>query len=86
MASHAEAFRRRLGGQVTFVAGSEATLFMRGLLPGNHLTERVGRMKADPSLLRSGDLARYLTTLADELRPVFRGLLTYASLAFEQPD
>ena len=86
IAAHAEALRQRLGVPVTFVAGSEATLFMRGLLPGKHLTERVARMKADPSLLRSGDLARYLTTVAGELRPVFRGLLTYASLPFDQPD
>ena len=73
MAGHAEALRRRLGGQVTFVAGSEATLFVRGLVPGKRLTDRFARIKADPSLLHSGDLARYLTTLAAELRPVFGG-------------
>ena len=86
MAGHAEALRRHLGGQVTFVAGAEATLFVRGLVPGKRLTDRFARVKADPSLLRSGDLARYLTTLAAELRPVFGGPITYASLSFEQPD
>jgi hypothetical protein len=86
MAGHAEALRRRLGRQVTFVAGSEATLFVRGLVPGRHLTDRFARIKADPSLLHSGELARYLTTLAGDLRRVFGGLLTYASLSFEQPD
>ena len=86
MAGHAEALRRRLGEQVTFVAGSEATLFVRGLVPGKRLTDRFARIKADPSLLHSGDLARYLTALAAELRPVFGGPLTYASLSFEQPD
>ena len=51
MAGHAEALRRRMGGQVTFVAGSEATLFVRGLVPGKRLTDRFARIKADPSLL-----------------------------------
>lgn len=86
MAGHAEALRRRLGGQITFVAGSEATLFVRGLVPGKRLTDRFARIKADPALLHSGDLARYLTTLVAELRPVFEGPLTYASLTFEQPN
>ena len=86
MAGRAEALRRRLGGQVTFVAGSEATLFVRGLVPGKRLTDRFARLKAEPSLLQGGDLARYLTALAGELRPVFGGPLTYASLSFEQPD
>ena len=86
MAGHAETLRRRLGGQLTFVAGSEATLFVRGLVPGKRLTDRFARIKADPSLLHSGELAHYLTTLAAELRRVFDGPLTYASLSFEQPD
>jgi hypothetical protein len=86
MACHAEALRRRLGSEVTFVAGSEASLFVRGLVPGKGLTGRFARIKADPSLLHRGDLARYLNALAAELRPVFKGPLTYASLSFEQPD
>ncbi len=86
MARHAEVLRRRPGGQVTFVAGSEATLFVRRLVPGKRLTDRLARIKADPALLHSGDLARYLTMLAAELRSVFEGPLTYASLSFERPD
>lgn len=86
MAGHAEALRRRLGGQVTFVAGSESTLFVRGLVPGKRLTDRFARIRADPSLLHSGDLARYLSMLAADVRPVFGGPVTYASLSFEQPD
>ncbi len=86
MAGHAEALRKRMGGQVTFVAGAEATLFVRGIVPGKRLTDRFTRIKADPSLLHSGHLARYLTTLAAELRPVFGGPLSYASLLFEQLD
>jgi hypothetical protein len=86
MAGHPEALRRRLGGELTFVAGSEATLFVRGLVPGKRLADRLARIKADPSLLHNGDLPRYLTALAAELRPVFGGALTYASLSCEQPD
>jgi hypothetical protein len=86
MAGRAEAIRTRLGGQVTFVARSEATLFVNGLVPGKHLTDRFARIRADPALLHGGDLALYLTGLAAELRHVFGGPLTYASLLFEQPD
>ena len=86
MAGHAEALRRQFGGQVTFVAGSEATLFVRGLVPGRHLTDRFARIRADPSLLRSGEVARYLTALVADVRRVFGGPVTYASLSFEQPD
>ena len=86
MAGHAEALRRRMGGQVTFVGGSEATLFVRGLVPGKRLTDRFaahqGRPVAAPRR-RPGPLphrARCRTA------PRFRRALTYASLSFEQPD
>lgn len=86
MAARADGLRRRLGAQVSFVAASEATLFVRGLVPGKGLTGRFASIKADPSLLQGSALARYLNALAAELRRVFGGPLTYASLSFEQPD
>jgi hypothetical protein len=73
IAGRAEALRRRLGAQISFIAASKATLFVRGIVPGKGLTGRFANIKADPSLLRGGDLTRYLTTLAAELRPVFGG-------------
>ncbi len=73
-------------GLVVFVAGSELTLFMQGLIAGKSVTERLQGFKADPVLLRNGKLDAYLTTLLPKLRAVFDGPLTYASLTFEQVD
>lgn len=73
-------------GRVIFVAGSELTLFMPGILAGKSVTERLQGLKADPTALRNGKLAAYLAALVPRLRTVFAGPLTYASLAFEQVD
>jgi hypothetical protein len=73
-------------GRVVFVAGSELTLFMPGILPGKSVTERLQGLKADPTLLGNGKLDSYLTALVPGLRIAFDGPLTYASLAFEQVD
>ncbi len=73
-------------GQVVFVAGSELTLFMQGLIAGQSVTARLQRFKGDPSLLRNGKLDGYLAALVPRLRAVFDGPLTYASLPFEQVD
>jgi len=73
-------------GRVVFVAGSELTLFMQGIIPGKSVTERVQRFKGDPTLLSNGKLDEYLAALVPRLRAVFDGPLTYASLTFEQVD
>ena len=73
-------------GRVVFVAGSELTLFMRGLLVGKDVTSRLNRMKSDPSTLRDGRLDHYLGELVTQLRSTFAGPLTYASLPFEHVD
>ena len=73
-------------GAVVFVAGSELTLFMRGIVAGKNVVERLKRLKADPAVLNSGKLDEYLAALIPRLRAVFDGPLTYASLAFEQVD
>ncbi len=73
-------------GRVVFVAGSELTLFMPGILPGKSLVGRLQNLKGDPALLRDGKLDAYLAALMPSLRTVFAGALTYASLAFEQVD
>ncbi len=72
--------------RVIFVAGSELTLFMPGILVGKSVTERLQGPKADPTALRNGKLSAYLTALVPRLRAVFAGPLIYASLAFEQVD
>jgi hypothetical protein len=73
-------------GRVVFVAGSELTLFMPGLVPGERIESRLVALKSDPSLLQGDKLNGYLADLAAALRGVFAGLLTYASLPFEQVD
>ena len=73
-------------GRVIFVAGSELSLFMRGIVSGKSITERLQHLKSDPGLLRDGKLARYLAALVPRVRTVFGGPLTYASLTFEQVD
>jgi hypothetical protein len=73
-------------GRVVFVAGSELTLFMKGLVPGKSVTERLQCLKEDPSLLSNGKLDEYLAALVARVRDVFDGPLTYASLVFEQVD
>ena len=73
-------------GRVVFVAGSELTLFMQGMIAGKSVTERLQGLKADPALLGNGKLDAYLAVLVPRLRAVFDGPLTYASLTFEQVD
>ncbi len=73
-------------GRVVFVAGSELTLFMPGILPGKTIPARVQNFKRDPALLGNGKLKAYLADLVPRLRARFGGALTYASLVFEQVD
>jgi hypothetical protein len=73
-------------GRVVLVAGSELTLFSPGLVAGKSVTERMQRLKADPTQLSNGKLDEYLAVLVPRLRAVFKGPLTYASLTFEQVD
>lgn len=85
-AAAAAALEEARPGRVIFVAGSELTLFMQGIVSGKSIRERLPQLKSDPGLLRDGKLARYLGALATRVRAVFGGPLTYASLVFEQVD
>jgi len=85
-AAAAAPLERAHPGRVIFVAGSELTLFMPGILSGKSTTERLQRLKSDPNLLGDGKLAEYLGTMAPRVRAVFDGPLIYASLTFEQVD
>ena len=73
-------------GRVVFVAGSELSLFMPGLIPGKNISSRLATLKADPALLHNGKLNEYLASLTAALRGEFAGPLIYASLTFEQVD
>jgi len=85
----AERLRSASPGRLTFVVGGELTLFMRGILPGRTLTDRLKNMMAS-GIIRSGGhnqpLNAVLARLEAAVRPVFGGPLTYASLPWEQVD
>ena len=85
-AAAAAPLERAHPGRVIFVAGGELTLFMPGILSGKSATERLQRLKSDPTLLGDGKLAEYLGRMAPRVRAVFDGPLIYASLTFEQVD
>jgi hypothetical protein len=85
-AEQAERLRRRRPDQLVFSVGSEATLFMSGIVEGNSVFERLEH----PSFwehVRSGDhnepLNAFLAEANDCVREVFRGSVTYASVPFE---
>jgi hypothetical protein len=85
-AGRAEALRARWPGRVIFSVGSEVTLFAQGFLPGNNVLERL----AHPSLwetLRAGrhnpPLNAFLAATTAQVRAVFRGPVTYASVGLE---
>jgi hypothetical protein len=83
----AEDLLRRWPGKVVFCIGSELTLFMRGILPGRSLVMRVRRMRKRPSRAAgSPALTDYLTRATGEVRRVFSGPVTYASLVWESVD
>jgi hypothetical protein len=73
-------------GRVVFVAASELTLFMQGLVSGKSVTERMEALRGDPTVLGDGKLDDYLAALMPRVKAVFDGPLTYASLVFEQVD
>jgi hypothetical protein len=73
-------------GRVIFVVGGELILFMKGLVAGKSVIERLHRLREEPSLVHSGRLDEYLSKLVPRVRAVFNGPLTYASLVFEQVD
>jgi len=88
-ARRAEELRAQWPGHVVFSVGSEVTLFTQGFLPGNNVLERL----AHPSLwetLRAGahnpPLNAFLAATTAEVREVFHGSVTYASVGLETVD
>ncbi|MCI4343399.1 MAG: abortive infection protein [Thermoplasmata archaeon] len=88
-AMRAEELRARWPDRVVFSVGSEVTLFTQGFLPGNNVLERL----AHPSLwetLKAGKhnppLNAFLGATTAQVREVFRGPVTYASVGLETVD
>jgi hypothetical protein len=79
---------RYAGAQVTFLTGSEISLFTDGFLPGSTPAERL----ADPQRLRAAlpglpaKINEFLGKAAAAVRTEFRGKIGYASLPLEGVD
>jgi hypothetical protein len=88
-AETAERLRRQFPDKMVMSVGSELTLFMKGIVEGSFLWQRIGNaFKGD--FVKSGKhnkpLNDYLFRVAKAVRQVYDGRLTYASLPFEQVD
>lgn len=88
-AKRAEELRARWPNRVVFSVGSEVTLFTQGFLPGSNVLERL----AHPALLetlRAGKhnppLNAFLAATNAQVREVYHGPVTYASVGLETVD
>lgn len=85
-AEAAEELHRHRPGQVVFSVGSEATLFMAGIVEGTSVFERLEhpdfwkRVRAGE---HNGPLNVFLAEAAERAREVFHGPVTYASVPLE---
>jgi len=85
-AGAAEELRRYRPGQVVFSVGSEATLFMAGIVEGSSVFERLEHPDFWPRIQageHNGPLNAFLAEAAGRVREVFHGPVTYASVPLE---
>lgn len=85
-AERAEELHRHRPGQVVFSVGTEATLFMAGIVEGNSMLERLEHpdfWERVTAGAHNGPLNAYLAEAADRVREVFHGAITYASVPLE---
>jgi hypothetical protein len=84
----AEPLRQRFPDQLTLCAGTEASLFTKGIVPGHTVEQRIKSLRR--AGLRSHPYAEQLQAFLDQanqrVRKAFHGPLTYASLPFEHVD
>jgi hypothetical protein len=82
----AEELRRHRPGQVVFSVGSEATLFMAGIVEGTSVFERLEHPDFWQHIRageHNGPLNAFLAEAAGRVRGVFHGPVTYASVPLE---
>ena len=88
-AAAGDELRRAYPGQLFLSVGSELSLFMRGVIPGDTVPERIARPDLD-NLLRAEAaqqlLHGYLARAAAAVRPEFGGQITYCALPTERVD
>jgi hypothetical protein len=86
-AGAAERLNRHWPDRVVFSVATEATLFVRGIIPGFTFHQRIARLR---SAVRDGrhvdPLQSFLERAVRRARAVFGGPVTYASLPFEPVD
>ena len=85
----AEELHRHRPGQVVFSVGSEATLFMAGIVEGGSVFERLEHpdfWKRIQAGEHNGPLNAFLAKAAERVREVFHGAVTYASVPLETVD
>jgi hypothetical protein len=86
-AGRAERLRRRWPDRVVFSVATEATMFVRGIIPGRTFSRRVANAASAVRAGRhAGALDEFLARAARYARAAFDGPLTYASLPFEPVD
>lgn len=88
-AKAAQPLHERYPGKVVFSVGSEFTLFMQGIVPGQTFMQRAGTVfKTD--VIKTGQhnqpLNDFLGRANAAVRNVFSGPVLYRSLSFEQVD
>ena len=88
-ATAAEQIRAQYPDKFVFCLGGELTLFMKGIVEGARLTNRMASPKLI-STIKSGQhnkpLNDFLTKANSAVRSVFHGPVTYASLIWEKVD
>jgi len=87
-AAAAAPLHERFPGRLTFCAGTESSLFTKGIVPGRTVDQRIASIRK--AGLYSGayteKLQAFLAEAAGAVRKAFGGPLTYASLPFETVD
>jgi hypothetical protein len=88
-AAAAESLRARCPDRLVFCVGSELTLFMRGILPGKTLNQRLTHAFSREGV-KTGryvePLGVFLADANTAVREVFHGPVTYAALVWETVD
>jgi hypothetical protein len=81
--------RHQVSAQIVFCLGGELSLFMRGIVPGRSIPERVANLIGQA---KAGDhshterLNAFLTKAGEAIHEVFHGPLSYAALIGERVD
>jgi hypothetical protein len=83
-ATAAEGLSQQWPDRMVFSVGSEATLFMRGIVAGRSIQERAASLIRDGKLgTHAGPLNAFLARANESVRGAFHGRVTYAALPFE---